>query len=443
MRHVDALSRNPIVDKKITGTTETVMLISEGDWLAKVQNEDPHIKRIREILESGLADEEKDIFNNYDLRGGKVFKLTENGRRWVVPKNCRWQILQTNHDDMGHFSVDKTLQRVKERYWFPKMRRFITKYIKSCISCQYHKAQAGKKPGFLYSIVKHARPFHTLHIDHVGPFVETKSGNKYLLVIVDSFTKFTFINAVPNTKSKPVIDQMNNLISIFGSPQRLISDAGKAFTSSKLRKFCKEMGIRHYHTAIAMPRANGQVERFNKTILDAISTSGANINSDEWDTNINKIQLGINSTVNKTTRTTPGEVLLGMKLSSEGDRFVNHVIEPPPIDVTTLREQVGKRLEENRRNQDEYHNKKRIRAPEYQVGDTVLIKVMNFESDGTSKKLREKFKGPFTIHEVIGNDRYKVKDDLGSERCKTAKRYEAVIAAEHMKPFITRNDDIW
>ncbi|XP_074025642.1 uncharacterized protein [Leptinotarsa decemlineata] len=442
MRHVDALSRNPIPSRSEKYCVESVMLISEGDWLAKVQNEDPEIRRIKEILESGLIEDEKDIFNNYDLRAGKVFKITANGRRWVVPKNCRWQVIQANHDEMGHFSVEKTPQRVMDRYWFPKMRRFITKYVKSCLHCQYYKAQIGKKPGFLFSIVKYARPFHTLHIDHVGPFIETKDGNKYLLVIVDSFTKFTFVTAVPNTKSKPVIEHLTNIISIFGSPTRLISDAGKAFVSSKLRKFCTEKGIRHYHTAIAMPRANGQVERFNKTILDAVAASGANIESDEWDRNIDRIQLGINSTVNKTIRSTPAEVFFGIKLNATGDRYVNHVTETPAIDVTKLREEVGKRLEDNRKKQDEYCNRKRMSAPDYQVGDKVLVKVMNFESDGCSKKLREKFKGPFTVQEVIGNDRYRVKDDLGSERCKTDKRYEGVIAAEHMKPFITRTDDI-
>lgn len=51
---------------------------------------------------------------------------------------------------------------------------------------------------------------------------------------------------------------------------------------------------------------------------------------------------------------------------------------------------------------------------------------MNFDSDSTNKKLREIFKGHFTVQEVIGNDRYKVKDDLQSEICKTGKPFEVV-----------------
>nr|CAI5855050.1 unnamed protein product [Callosobruchus analis] len=169
IRHVEALSRNPSTDQSTT--VETVMRISEGDWLAVVQNKDKEIIKIRETLESGNWSENQDIFLNYDLRAGKVFKLTD------VPKNCPWQIVQANHDELGHFALEKTLHRIKERYWFRRMRNFVKKYIKSCLSCQYHKVSSGKKPGFIFSI---ARPFHTLHFDYLGPFVETYKWNKYL-----------------------------------------------------------------------------------------------------------------------------------------------------------------------------------------------------------------------------------------------------------------------
>nr|CAI5841376.1 unnamed protein product [Callosobruchus analis] len=434
MRHVDALSRNPV---------ETVMRISEGDWLAVVQNKDKEIVKIKETLESGNWSENQDIFLNYDLRAGKVFKLTDEGRRWVVPKNCRWQIVQANHDELGHFALEKTLHRIKEKYWFPRMSNFVKKYIKSCLSCQYHKVPSGKKPGFIFSIAKYARPFHTLHIDHLGPFVETYKGNKYLLVTVDSFTKFTFIRAVPNTKSKHVIEELSHLISIFGTPKRLISDAGKAFVSSKCKTFCEENGIRHYTTAVAVPRGNGQVERFNRTILDSLATTGAKMDTKDWDKHIDKVQLGINSTINSTIKTTPGEVLFGIKLNSKSERYINHVYEPAITDVTKLRQEVFERLEENRKRQDEYQNRNKRKAPEFKVGEKVLLKISNFTSDGTTNKLKEKFKGPFTVTRVMGKDRYEVKEDLGSERCSRSKRYVGVTAAENMKPFVARSDDIW
>ncbi|VEN51154.1 unnamed protein product [Callosobruchus maculatus] len=104
--------------------------------------------------------------------------------------------------------------------------------------------------------------------------------------------------------------------------------------------------------------------------------------------------------------------------------------------------EVFERLEENRKRQDEHQNKNKRKAPEFKVGEKVLLKISNFTSDGTTNKLKEKFKGPFTVTRVMGNDRYEVKEDLGSERCSRSRRYVGVAAVENMKPFVVRSDDI-
>jgi hypothetical protein len=103
---------------------------------------------------------------------------------------------------------------------------------------------------------------------------------------------------------------------------------------------------------------------------------------------------------------------------------------------------VAKRLEANRSKQDAYFNKERKAAPSYLIGDKVLVKVTSYPADGESKKLKEKFKGPFMDVEVIGNDRDKVKEKLGSERCRRDARYAGTIGAENLRPYVPRTDDI-
>lgn len=93
-----------------------------------------------------------------------------------------------------------------------------------------------KKPGYLNPIPKTHRPFHTVHIDHLGPFIRTKHGNTQILIIIDAFTKFILIHPVPNTKTQHVIDVLKD---VFGAFNRIISDRGKAFTSHKFAKFCQ------------------------------------------------------------------------------------------------------------------------------------------------------------------------------------------------------------
>ncbi|CAH3935267.1 unnamed protein product [Pieris brassicae] len=206
MSHVDALSRNPV---EIDFGCLLVRTI-DTKWIATVQKDDSELKRIVDILNDSTSGDIVDIRNNFLIKRGLLYRKTDDGERWVVPKGVRFQLLKANHDDIGHFSFDKTFAKVKESYWFPKMKRFIQKYVKSCLECAHAKVPAGKKAGELHTIEKIDCPFHTLHIDHLGPFVRSSSKNSYLLLIIDAFTKFIILIPVKSTKTVYSIRAMKN-----------------------------------------------------------------------------------------------------------------------------------------------------------------------------------------------------------------------------------------
>lgn len=435
MQHVDALSRNPIVrnTSNASNEVESINTITEGDWLLAVQLQDSKINNIREILQSGEAESNKDIFNTYELLGNKVYRRTEFGRRWLVPTKCIWYVIRANHDDVGHFAVDKTIERIKSKYWFPRLKKTVSKYIKNCLNCIYFKNIHGKKPGRLYPIPKYARPFHTLHIDHLGPFVKTAQQNSYLLVIVDSFTKFVFISAVKNTKSKLVTNELNKIFKVFGNPKRLICDAGSAFTSKLFTSYCDNRNIRLHIIATAVPRSNGQVERYNQTILEALRSMSADTDNNKWDQHITSIQQGINSTINKTTSAVPSEVFFGFRIRMDNDAITDDNNEHS-IDVTALRNEVDAHIKANAERQKASFDSKRKEAHIYKVGDLVVLKIPSHTNDGQSTKLLPLYKGPFQVTNVLGNDRYQVADMRGAER--SSKKYDGIACVENMKPWI-------
>lgn len=428
MQHVDALSRN--FETQNFSRTEQIMVITENDYFREAQSLDSNITDIKEILLSGDNDNNRAIFNDYDLRGNKVFRRTSFGNKLLVPKMCRWQVVKANHDDIGHFAFDKTIERIKRTFWFPKMNRFVKKYINSCLFCLYHKERGGKKPGLLHSIPKYARPHHTIHLDHLGPFIETLNGNKYLLVIVDGFSKFTYIKPVPDTSSKNVIIKLQEIFTILGNPRRIVTDAGTGFTSKEFKEYIHNKGIRLFTTATGMPRGNGQVERTNRTILDALATSGARTDKNNWDSVIHQIQQGINSTKHRVTQHTPAELLFGFQLRTDSDIQMS---EEETIDVTKIRKEAAKNLEQNRVKQDLAFNKKRGPPKYFSVGDLVVTRTNSFPANQESKKLLPKFRGPFKVIEVLPNDRYRVKEDLHTER--SSRPYEGIVAAEDIKLF--------
>lgn len=130
----------------------------------------------------------------------------------------------------------------------------------------------------------------------------------------------------------------------------------------------------------------------------------------------------------------------GTRLYTQSDRYIRHVDEPPIINVTKLRQNVSQQLEHNRQTQNEYFNRKRRKATTYQVGDYVLVRITSLPSVGHSRKLCEKFKGPFVILEKLSHDRYRVKELPGSNRLRINTRYEGIVGVENLKQFIARND---
>jgi hypothetical protein len=114
---------------------------------------------------------------------------------------------------------------------------------------------------------------NTIHIDHLGPFVLSSRNNAYLIVAIDGFTKFAFLRAVRNTKVGPVLKFLDEIFNMFGVTQRIVCDRGSCFTSKHFNEYCNAMDIKVNNNATATPRAYGQAERYNRTILNALLIS--------------------------------------------------------------------------------------------------------------------------------------------------------------------------
>lgn len=147
-----------------------------------------------------------------------MFRKTDEGLRWVVPKTARRYITSVNHD------------------------LYVKRYISSCFGYLYNKEPAGKRPGYLHPIEKVATPMHTLHVDHLSPTTKSKRKNSYLIVAVDSFTKYTYMKAVPNTKELHVERFLDEkVVQTFGVPKRIIIDRGACLPLRNFRNCVRSL----------------------------------------------------------------------------------------------------------------------------------------------------------------------------------------------------------
>ena len=354
MQHSDALSRNPVNDEPPL----RILHLDIGDWVLSAQMADQKIEELKNILSRApCGDYEREVYENYALRNGRLYPITVRGIQWVVPRGLRRQIVQEAHDKSGHFGVEKTLTKINERFWFPGMSKYVTKYITSCVPCLYKKLSSGQKERYLHPIQKEPIMFHTVHVDHLGPFKRTRRGNMHLIVLVDGFTKFTMLRPTKSTKTKNVLSLLKEAMSIYECPHRIITDKGTAFTAKKFRRFCNANNIHHVEVAVATPRGNDQVERLNRTVLNALATSSEN--EESWDEAVQMVQFSINNTLNKTTNKTPSELLMGYKPSQCGLAKIIPNLADIGRDLTKLREEAVTRTAEEQGRQKRQFDKKR------------------------------------------------------------------------------------
>lgn len=109
-----------------------------------------------------------------------------------MPEDLKYQVIDNAHKAVAHMGIDKTLSKLKECYYFPKMRMEVTKFVNRCINCLHYKLPRGKQPnnGYLHPLEKGSTPFQCIHVDHLGPFIPTKRKMKYVLVMIDGFSKY-------------------------------------------------------------------------------------------------------------------------------------------------------------------------------------------------------------------------------------------------------------
>ena len=135
----------------------------------------------------------------------------------------------------------------------------------------------------------------------------------------------------------------------------MITDRGTAFTAASFEKFCQIYGIAHVLNAVATPRANGQCERYNRTVLSAIATSAAGLPEDKWDTVVKQVQSAMNCTVNKATGVSPLEVLAGYHPRNPANARLSIAVSDAQnlhrLDLQALRNTISSRITEDQRKQ--------------------------------------------------------------------------------------------
>lgn len=253
------------------------------------------------------------------------------------------------------------------------------------------------------------RPFERLQMDILGPLPTSSSGKRYLLVVVDCFTKWVEAFPLRNIRANTVAEVfVQEVISRHGVPEQVHTDQGRNFESKLFQEVMNLLGIRKTRSTPLHPQSDGQVERQHRTISDYLSKFISE-NQKNWDRWIPMFLLAYRSSKHEATGVTPAELYLGrdlrlpMDLLRESPPVLQEAEVQPGISyVRNLKD----RLERTRQGVSEHlkirsskikeQYDRRVRQTSFQEGQ----KVWFFNPQrvrGRAPKLQRNWEGPFVI----------------------------------------------
>jgi len=115
--------------------------------------------------------------------------------------------------------------------------------MKNYIDCILAERKQDKQEDFLNPIDKGDIPLDTYHVDHLGPLPSIKKNCRYILLVIDTFSKFIWLYPTKSADASDVINRLCKQSVIFGNPQRIISDRNAAFTSNAFEEHCNDKKI--------------------------------------------------------------------------------------------------------------------------------------------------------------------------------------------------------
>jgi hypothetical protein len=343
----------------------------------------------------------------------------ERTNKQQVPGELQHQLVQEIHEHLlhGHQGVNKTLERVRTTYQFPRMKQVVKNVTNKCRLCKKTKAQRHKPYGELQPLPVAERPWDSITMDFITklPLSEDPAtGVMYdsILVIVDRLTKFSYFIPYQEATDAEQFAYifLRNIVSTHGVPSEILSDRGPPFASKFWQALMDYVGLNHRLSTAFRPQTDGQTERTNQ-ILEQYLRCYINYEQNDWVEKLPTAQLSYNTATHESTKLTPAYANFGFtpdayRASRDG------LIIPKAIltseNLKNLHEEMKTELEFVRNQMKKYYDKKRMKGPSFQEGDMVLLATKNIETKRQNKKLDYKYIGPYKIIEKISENNYRL-----------------------------------
>ena len=238
----------------------------------------------------------------------------------VLPQHFHHKIFTTLHDHMGHQSIDRTTDLLRERVYWPSMVKDMQNWVTNCRHCQVTRGDYNQpKPKIGHLEANNPLDLICLDFTKINP---SKSGKENVLVITNAFTKFSIAICTPNQTVKTVAKVLvEKWFHVYGIPALIHSNQGHCFDSNMVKALCKMYRVEQTFTSPYNPHGNAFCERFNRTLFGLLKTLKAEEKAD-WPAHLQALVFAYNATPHASTGYQPYQLMFGLRAPAPCDNWL-------------------------------------------------------------------------------------------------------------------------
>jgi hypothetical protein len=274
-------------------------------------------------------------------------------------------------------------------------------------------------------------------MDILGPLPITPKGNRYILTILDHFSRFLQVYPLKTISAEETSEAMLHYISVFGHPLVILTDNGKNFTAYLQKRLYDTFGIEPRFTSSYHPASNGKSERVNTSLKKAILTLSDERNN--WEQYIFTHTSLYNGSVHSALNESPDMVMFGL----DKNRFLN-IQQKPSQDTLTFKAYVQSRVDHVMKMYDIAYKNLELAQEKQNVQACKKGKVRNiyigqrvFLELGKKVLGKPKYIGPFRVLRKINDFVYEIQDiekpQMKPVRVSVDRLYEIKDRKEYLK----------
>ncbi|VDI47038.1 Hypothetical predicted protein [Mytilus galloprovincialis] len=158
----------------------------------------------------------------------KLKTIDDEKELFIIPESLKKEVLEVCHKSVlaAHPRIHRTVEKVRLNFYWYGMRNDVASYISCCQQCAVNKksTKASRAPMQNYQT---GAPMDRIQLDILGPFPKSRRGSKYVLVLVEQFSKWTEAYPLADQTAETVAETVvREFFSRFGIPLEVHTDQG-------------------------------------------------------------------------------------------------------------------------------------------------------------------------------------------------------------------------